>query len=180
MANAVSLLRLALAVPFGLTMRDPSGASAPWAALLLVLAIASDLLDGALARRRGTESRLGGILDHGADFAFVMTGLAALAARGGVPWLLPGLVAFAFAQYVVDSFWSDRRRGLRVNRLGRLNGILYFVPLGGDILARLAWPPLALGVRWLAWALVGSTLLSMASRTRAWARHRRRAPGSHA
>jgi hypothetical protein len=81
-----------------------------------------------------------------------------------VPWILPLLVAAAFAQYVVDSYWVHRGGALRGSRLGRWNGILYFVPLAGDILVRLGLQPLAPLVAAIAWVLVGTTVLSMAAR----------------
>ncbi len=161
MANALSVFRLVLVLPFAWIVLE---ASAPLATLVFVLAIASDLLDGRIARRRGTAGSFGRALDHGADFAFVTAGLAAAAARGLLSWLLPLLVALAFAQYAVDSYLLHRERQLRMSALGRWNGVLYFVPVGGVILADLglAWPaPLIAPV---AWILVASTLVSIADR----------------
>ena len=106
------------------------------AALAIVLAIATDLLDGPVARRRGTASAAGRAFDHTADFLFVTAGLLGGALRGVFPLLLPILVVIAFAQYVVDSYWLHRTRELRMSPLGRWNGILYFVPSCGDVLVR--------------------------------------------
>ncbi|MEX2205774.1 MAG: CDP-alcohol phosphatidyltransferase family protein [Myxococcota bacterium] len=164
MANLLSGLRLLLVVPFALLIAQGGVANAAWAAALFVLAIVTDLADGPLARARGTESALGRALDHGADFLFVNSGLAASAARGLVPWLLPILVAIAFAQYVIDSYWLHRSRELRMSALGRWNGVLYFVPVGGVILVTLGLDLLAGPTRWAAWLLVASTLASIADR----------------
>ena len=97
--------------------------------MLLAVAIASDYFDGVVARRWGTASAGGQLFDHGTDCLFVTAGLtgAALAAR--VPLVLPVLVAVAFSQYVVDSYWLHRRKQLRMSTIGRWNGIGYFVPL---------------------------------------------------
>jgi hypothetical protein len=81
-----------------------------------------------------------------------------------VPWLLPVLVALAFAQYVVDSYWLHRAGQLRMSALGRWNGVLYFVPLGGALLVALGLDWLAAPTRWVAWALVLATLVSIADR----------------
>ena len=178
MANSLSLLRLVAAFPFALSMADPGGEAAAIGAGLLLLAIASDVLDGLIARRRGTSSPLGGVLDHTADFAFVTMGLGAVALRGAVPALLPVLIVLAFAQYVVDSFVLHREKQLRMSRLGRSNGILYFVPLVGDVLARLGLPGLSLPVRGIAWLLVLTTLLSMVDRLLALSRPGRTARDS--
>jgi phosphatidylglycerophosphate synthase len=169
MANLLSLLRLAAAAPFAWWVAQGAGGAA---ATLFCVAIVSDLVDGRIARARGTASALGRALDHGADFVFVTSGLAAAAARGLIPWLLPALVALAFAQYVIDSYWLHRARELRMSGLGRWNGILYFVPAGAVLAADLG---LALGApvaRASAWLLVASTLASIADRALA----ARRAP----
>ncbi len=164
MANALSLCRVLLALPFGLLMLRTDPGSALWAAALFCIAILTDLIDGPLARRRGTVSKLGGALDHGSDFVFVSAGLLALAWRGAIPWLLPPLVALAFAQYVIDSLWIDRRPELRMSAIGRYNGIFYFVPSGVDIGVRLGLAVLARPNRWLGWLLVATTLISIGDR----------------
>jgi CDP-diacylglycerol--glycerol-3-phosphate 3-phosphatidyltransferase len=163
MANALSLLRLLLVAPFAwLVARE--GDSGLWAPTLFCVAIATDLADGPLARARGTASAVGRALDHAADFAFVDAGLFAAAAGGAVPWLLPVLVAAAFAQYVADSYWLHRAGELRMSGLGRWNGVLYFVPLGGALLVKLGVTQLAAPNRWVAWLLVASTAVSIADR----------------
>src|SRR5574341_697106 len=156
MANALTAARLVLVLPFALVMVPSDARHAVLAGLTLALAIATDLLDGALARRRGTASAAGCVFDP--------TGLGAAALRGAVPWLLPLLVAAAFVQYVLDSYWVHRGGALRGSRLGRWNGILYFVPVGGDVLVRAGLGPLAPLVRGIAWALVATTVLSMGAR----------------
>jgi CDP-diacylglycerol--glycerol-3-phosphate 3-phosphatidyltransferase len=164
MANALTTIRLILALPFACLMASGDSWHAVLAALTLVAAIATDLLDGPVARRRGTATAAGRAFDHAADFLFVISGLAAGAVRGAFPWILPVLVTAAFAQYVIDSYWVDRRHTLRPSRLGRYNGILYFAPLVGDILVRAGFrfaEPLLTAVVWL---LVVSTALSMGER----------------
>jgi CDP-diacylglycerol--glycerol-3-phosphate 3-phosphatidyltransferase len=166
MAHALTAARLVLAVPFAVLMSSGDARAAALAALILLAAIATDLLDGPVARRRGTVSPAGRAFDHIADVVFVTSGLAAGAVRGAFPWIFPALVAAAFVQYVVDSYWVDRRPALRPSRLGRYNGIFYFAPLGGDILVRLGIGVLEPLVTALVWILVASTVLSMAGRLR--------------
>lgn len=164
MANLLSLLRLLLAVPLAALVAEGGWVFGALAATLFCVAIASDIADGRLARARGSESALGRVLDHGADFLFVNAGLAAAATTGALTWLLPVLVTVAFAQYVVDSYWLHRARELRMSALGRWNGILYFFPLGGVILVELGLGVLAEPTRWVAWLLVATTLGSIADR----------------
>jgi len=161
-ANALTLLRLLAAAPcaWAVVTGRPALAAAAFA-----LAVASDLADGRLARRRGEASALGGLLDHASDATFVSVGLGALALRGEVPAVLPALVALAFLQYALDSR-ALVGRPLRASRLGRWNGIAYFVllgvPLARDV-APVGWPP-DRAVAAAGWILVVATLVSMADR----------------
>ena len=143
---------------------------------LFAFAVASDLADGPLARRRGESSAFGGLLDHLSDATFVSLGLGACALRGLVPAPLPVLVALAFVQYTFDSRRLTLRSGdapgatrLHASFLGRWNGILYFVLLGVPVVRDglgLGWPADAL-VLAAGWALVVSTLVSMLGRAQA-------------
>ena len=137
LADALSLFRLIAAFPLAWAMWGPGREAAILAAFLITLAILSDLADGRIARWLGTESARGRLLDHGADFATVSGALFAASLRGALPLLLPILICVAFLQYVVDSGVVRRERQLRMSRLGKWNGILYFFPVCGDILARL-------------------------------------------
>lgn len=162
LSNGVTLLRLA-SVPF---MVWAVGAER-WlvAAPLFWLAVGTDLADGRLARARGESSRLGGLLDHASDATFVAAGLAVLAGQGRIVMALPVLVVVAFVQYVLDSRWLAGR-SLRASRLGRWNGVLYFVPLGIVVTREalgLAQPADGF-VAGLAWGLVASTGISIADR----------------
>jgi phosphatidylglycerophosphate synthase len=170
-ANALTALRLLCGPLLVLAILEHAALAA---ACLFGLAVASDLLDGRIARRYGEVSALGGFLDHASDAAFVSLGLAALAVRGEAPALLPALVALAFLQYTLDSRVLAGRP-LRASALGRWNGIAYFVPVGTLVVRDalgLAWPGPDL-VRALGWLLVASTLLSMADRALALLRPRR-------
>lgn len=165
-ANTLTALRLVLAVPVAWGIARPG--TLPAGALLgcVFVAIASDLLDGFAARKTGTASSWGRLYDHAIDFVFVTSGLTAAAVVGVVPPALPVLIVIAFSQYVADSYWLHREKQLRMSVLGRWNGMLYFVPLvalgASELLpGTAAWGEL---VRWLSWALIGSTLASIVDR----------------
>jgi len=84
--NGLTLLRIALAPPLYLTLaaREPLAAS-----LLLLLAAASDALDGFLARRYAWQTRLGGLLDPLADKILLNACFLGLWQAEAVPgWLL--------------------------------------------------------------------------------------------
>jgi len=161
-ANALTLLRAAIAPVLAVAIVEghPIAATA-----LFWAAVATDFADGWLARRDGVTSPLGGLLDHAVDATLCVLGLAALAHVGAVPWPLPALVALAFTQYVLDSR-VHRGRPLVASRLGRWNGIAYYVlvatPIVRDALGW-HWPGVSL-VWWLAAALGLSTVASMLDR----------------
>jgi phosphatidylglycerophosphate synthase len=163
-ANLLTLLRLLSAPALFLAVMDER---AGIATAIFFFAVATDVADGWVARRYAESSPLGGLADHSVDAIFVTTGTAALGAADVLPVFLAPLIAAAFTQYMLDS-GALAMRGLRPSSLGRYNGIAYYVivavPIVRDSLG-LAWPPPGL-VMGLGWALVVSTLLSMADRLR--------------
>jgi phosphatidylglycerophosphate synthase len=163
-ANALTAVRLLLVVPIGFLMAADDRRAPAFAAAAIIAAIATDLLDGPVARRAGAATRFGAAFDHTTDFLFVVSGLAGGVVRGVFPWILPVLVMTAFAQYIIDSYWLHGERRLRGSRLGRYNGILYFVPVSGDTLVRLGLEGLRPAVPVVCWTLVVSTGVSIGQR----------------
>ncbi len=177
-AHLLTGARLALVISFAVWMLREDATLL--AASAIVVAIATDLLDGMAARRAGRgDSAIGRAFDHTTDFLFVTAGLFAMAARGAAPWLLPLLICVAFAQYVADSYLLRKQRRLRMSQLGRWNGIFYFVPLCADVVSRGVGGVLHAPVVWLCWALVLSTLISIGDRVLSLRRDRA-APDSRA
>ncbi len=161
-ANLLTALRLATIGPCAWAI-----STGAWglAGALFALAVLTDLLDGPVARHLNHASSLGGLLDHATDALFVSACLAALAAVGQMNVLLPALVLLAFLQYMLDSS-ALAGASLRTSRLGRYNGIAYFVLVGIPVVSNalaLGWPPVE-WVRLLGWALTLSTLASMGDR----------------
>ena len=166
LANALTMVRLVAAPLAALAVFR---ANHEMALVLFTVAVATDLADGPVARRRGESSALGGLLDHATDATFVSLGLLACAGRELVPLALPFLVAAAFLQYTLDSR-ALRGQVLRASALGRWNGIAYFVLLGVPVVRDglgIGWPANGL-VAGIGWALVASTVVSMGLRARAW------------
>lgn len=93
---------------------------------------ASDVWDGRVARRFGSESRGGRVFDHFADIAFIVPALSAYAALGIAPWWVPAAVTASFAFYVLDS-WSRATAGaasLIGSRIGHAAGVLNYSLIG--------------------------------------------------
>lgn len=83
--NLISIARLLLVPVFAaLALRGQDAA----ALAVLVIAGASDWLDGRLARALNQQSRLGELLDPSADRLFILVTLLVLATRDVVPWWL--------------------------------------------------------------------------------------------
>ena len=169
MANLLTAARLLMVVPVGVAFARPDVMAPGVLAVLLGGAIATDYLDGRIARMTNSASPTGQLFDHATDFLFVTSGLAGAAVRGSVTPVLPALIVVAFGQYVLDSYLMYRRKDLRMSAIGRANGVLYFVPLVLISVARLApargvAPILTLTAAILAYALVVTTVVSIVDR----------------
>jgi phosphatidylglycerophosphate synthase len=100
--------------------------------MIMAVAVVTDIYDGRLARARGTVSAWGGLFDHGTDALLVSTGIWALANTGLInSWLWP-LILIAFLQYALDSK-ALSGQVLRTSKLGKYNGIGYYVLLSAGI-----------------------------------------------
>ena len=82
MANALTAIRLTLALPIAAALADSELLAPIPLAALLALAIASDYLDGPVARRTGKASATGMLFDHTTDCLFVTGGLMGAAIGG--------------------------------------------------------------------------------------------------
>ena len=129
MANLLTTMRLLLVVPVSWAFADPQLLAPALLMSFLFIAIATDYFDGKVARATNTESDQGMLFDHGTDFIFVTSALAAMASVNAIHPILPFLIIIAFSQYVLDSYFLFRQKQLRMSFLGRWNGIFYFVPL---------------------------------------------------
>lgn len=145
-ANLLSLSRLALAPLFAAAVLAAERGATGWvAATLFALVIASDALDGRLARRLGTASAAGRAVDHGADIAFLLLAMTTYVAIGALPWWVPAAVAAAFAAYVRDWRWpAARPPRWRADRVGHVGGVCNWVLVGvlvGNRTVGLGWLP---------------------------------------
>ena len=136
-ADLLSFLRLGVALLLPVALMR--GGVVP--ALLWIVAAATDYLDGPLARRTGTVTRHGMLLDNVADIAFVLGGLGAAAAMGIVPWLVPAAVLLAVVDYgraalEVAHNVADAR--IVRSRFGHAAGVMNYACLG-VVCARVAW-----------------------------------------
>ena len=134
LANLLTALRLLLTPVFIALVGVASGADAAGVLAVIVFAVvaASDVWDGRVARRWGSESSGGRVFDHFADIGFIVPALCAYVWLGLAPWWVPAAIAAAFAFYVIDS--RVRRnagpRNLIGSRIGHVGGVCNYVLIG--------------------------------------------------
>lgn len=93
--NAITVVRILLAPVFIWMLLADGGADGAlrWAAgILFIVAIATDGIDGAIARRQGLVTDLGKLLDPIADKILTGGALVALSILGELPWWVTLLV----------------------------------------------------------------------------------------
>ncbi len=151
--NAISLARLA--VRARVRGAHPVGGRTSRALVVLLLAGASDYVDGLLARRWEQVTRLGQLLDPAADRLYVTAALLGLGWRGVLPWWLVALVVVREVVLTANVLVL-RRHGLSSlppHLLGKAATFVLLVALPLLLLAETA-EPVAVVVRPVAWALV--------------------------
>ena len=94
--NALTILRFPLTGLFLYGSFHPSLAWRLAATIFFLLSMLTDLLDGHIARKMGTESSFGSFLDPLADKVLVLSGFFVL-------WMRPGLEWGAWAPWVIGS-----------------------------------------------------------------------------
>jgi len=127
-ANAVTVLRIAIAIP---TLSLIYQFGSDWLNLVLWFSVtASDSLDGWLARRDGA-TRSGAFLDPLADKTIVLGGLGVLAARGDILWWPVLLIAAReFGISIYRSIAGRRGIVLPALRLGKYKAFTQYSAVG--------------------------------------------------
>jgi len=138
LADALGVVRIAAAAAFpsalARTVDAPRGGSIPL--LLFLVAAATDFFDGRLARRTGTTSRHGAVLDIAADVAFVLAASTSGAVLGLVPWTTPVAIAAAAGSYGLASARAGR---LAYSATGHAAGVGNYA-LAGALSGAVAFP----------------------------------------
>lgn len=94
MANAFTMLRVALVPVIGVLVFVGGGVARWWALGLFVFAAITDTLDGWVARRRFGVTRWGQLADPAADKLLVLGTAGLLALEGTFPWWAVAVIAF--------------------------------------------------------------------------------------
>jgi CDP-diacylglycerol---glycerol-3-phosphate 3-phosphatidyltransferase len=131
-----------------------------WATALFAIAMATDWLDGRLARRSGQTSALGSLLDPIADKVLVLSVLIVLVDRGPFPgWMVAAIVAREFLVSGLRLAALERGVVLQARDLGKLKTWSQAVAAGlGGLAAAGAFDD---AVAW--WALLVALVLTWVS-----------------
>jgi phosphatidylglycerophosphate synthase len=115
LANTISLSRIILLVPWSLC----SMADSPWALFVMALIIATDLIDGPIARRLKTAGAFGGALDAACDTAVAITASVITGIREPVFFAAAAVMGFNALSWVI---YRRMAGGETYTKLGRYNG----------------------------------------------------------
>lgn len=163
-ATVLSLARIPLALTILLVL------DSPLRYLLFAVLVATDALDGWAARRTGTESRMGALLDPATDKVAALILFIALFTNTGLPWKAAALFflrdAFVVTVAAATPFIALNTDSLKARPAGKGVTILQFVTLAA-LLTPLT--TLILPLFWLVWL---ASLLAITDYTVFLAAHR--------
>jgi len=142
--NALTMLRLLLVPVFlWLLLRDggDDSVSRVWAAIVFVIAGATDFVDGELARRQGLVTTFGKIVDPIADKALTGAALLGLSSLGDLPWWVTIVILVREVGVTLLRFWVIRIGVIPASRGGKaktaaqmLAILLFLLPVTGWLL----------------------------------------------
>ena len=128
-ADWLSLSRILMA-PFCLLILSDWQYAVPAMVVLLALAVATDFLDGQLARRLNRKSDLGAFLDFTSDKIFVATMLISLTAKMWVPaWMTALILSREFFVMGIRLFAAAQGFVLSAKLWGKIKTSVTFLAL---------------------------------------------------
>ncbi|MGB3828586.1 MAG: CDP-diacylglycerol--glycerol-3-phosphate 3-phosphatidyltransferase [Ornithinimicrobium sp.] len=125
--NALTVLRIVLVPVFVVVLLIEDGTSTSmriWAALIFVIAVATDWLDGDLARRQGLVTDFGKIADPIADKALIGAALICLSLLGELAWWITVVIMVREVGVTLLRFVVIRRGVIPASRGGKLKTTL--------------------------------------------------------
>jgi CDP-diacylglycerol--glycerol-3-phosphate 3-phosphatidyltransferase len=132
-ANALTVLRLALVPVFLVLLLHDDGDDAVWRVLAwVVFAVASvtDRIDGELARRRGLVTNFGVIVDPIADKALIGAALIGLSLLDELPWWITVVILVREVGITLLRFFVIRHGVMPASRGGKAKTLLQAVAIG--------------------------------------------------
>ncbi|CAN5378377.1 CDP-diacylglycerol--glycerol-3-phosphate 3-phosphatidyltransferase [soil metagenome] len=177
LANAVTVLRIAMVPFFAVALMADGGHTVRWrlvATVIFAVAAATDRVDGLIARRSGQVTDLGKLLDPIADKLLVGTALVLLSVLGDLWWWVTVVVLVRELGITVMRFSLLRYLVLPASRGGKVKTVLQSVAIGVYLLPLSHLPELVTVVAGvLMAAAVAVTLVTGADYVKTAARIRR-------
>ncbi len=159
--NALTMARVAVVPLFGwvLLSEDGDNPTRRWlAALLFLAAIATDRIDGAIARKRGLVTNFGKVADPIADKAITGMAFVGLSVLSEIPWWITIVILVREWGITLMRFIVIRHGVMPAGRGGKTKTALQSVTLTWWLLPLWTFPAES-GCRLLAWALLIATLV---------------------
>ncbi|GAA1782882.1 MAG: CDP-diacylglycerol--glycerol-3-phosphate 3-phosphatidyltransferase [Actinobacteria bacterium] len=162
--NALTVLRIALVPFFGWLLLAEHGSDDTlrwWAAGLFALAIATDRIDGDLARKRGLVTDFGKVTDPIADKALTGMAFVGLSVLGELPWWITIAVLVREWGITIMRFVVIRHGVMPAGRGGKTKTALQSVALLMFILPLWTFP-LADALHVIAWlVMIAAVVLTL-------------------
>ena len=159
-ANIITVVRILLAPLFVWLVLLDDGEHGIWrfvAAALFIAAIATDGLDGALARKRNLVTNSGIILDPIADKILIGGALIALALVAELPWWVVIVILAREIGITLFRLMALADRVIPASRGGKLKTVLQAVTLSSWLVP--TWLLLGSWVLILNWVLMGAVIV---------------------
>lgn len=128
--NALTVLRILMVPVFGWLLLRHDGLEMDWrwwATVVFVVAIATDWVDGFLARRDGLITDFGKLMDPIADKALTGTALVGLSLVDALPWWITVVVLVREVGITLMRFVVIRRGVIPASKGGKLKTVLQAV-----------------------------------------------------
>lgn len=144
LANAITVARIAMVPIFCFLLLSSTVASVErWVALFVfVLAISTDGVDGAVARRTGTVTNLGKILDPIADKLLIGSALVALSLLSEIPWWMTVVILARELFVTLYRLLVVKKTVIAANFAGKLKTIFQGIAIGVVLAPIEIWLPI--------------------------------------
>jgi CDP-diacylglycerol---glycerol-3-phosphate 3-phosphatidyltransferase len=141
-ANALTVLRIALVPLFAVLLLHDGGHSADWRLaswVTFTAAVVTDRIDGDIARRRGLVTDFGKVADPIADKALIGTALVLLSVLGELPWWVTVLVLVRELGITLLRFVVIRHGIMPASHGGKIKTVLQATAIGLYLLPLATW-----------------------------------------
>ncbi|WP_344792296.1 CDP-diacylglycerol--glycerol-3-phosphate 3-phosphatidyltransferase [Gryllotalpicola daejeonensis] len=158
--NAITIVRILFAPVFFWLLLADAGHDGPlrwWAAVLFIVGIASDGIDGHLARSRGLVTELGKLLDPIADKVLTGAALVGLSILGELWWWVTIVILVREIGITVYRFAVIRGGVIPASRGGKLKTVAQAIAISLALVP--LWVPLGDWVHWVNWVFMGIALV---------------------